>query len=99
MLGLGVGVGSNTNPNPNRNPKPNPGPKQALVPEMVQHHLEYVSGLEAAWHKAVVEAGAARAAGTAAFDAAATGRAVVGLVQRIAGRGRSSKAEQGKDGV
>ena len=73
---------------------------------MVQHHLEYVSGLEAAWHKAVVEAGAARAAGTAAFDAAATGRAVVGLVQRIAGRGRSSKAErephaepEGKDGV
>ena len=66
---------------------------------MVQHHLEYVSGLEAAWHRAVVEAGAARAAGTAAFDAAATGRAVVGLVQRIAGRGRSSKAEQGKDGV
>ena len=71
---------------------------------MVQHHLEYVSGLEAAWHRAVVEAGAARAAGTAAFDAAATGRAVFGLVQRIAGRGRSSKAEphaepEGKDGV
>jgi len=57
---------------------------QALVPEMVQHHLEYVSGLEVAWRKTVVEAGAAQAAGATALDAAAAGRAVLGVVQRIA---------------
>jgi hypothetical protein len=69
---------------------------QALGPEMVQHHLEYVSGLEVAWRKTVVEAGAAQAAGAMAFDAAAAGRAVVGVVQRIARQVRpTSMIEEG----
>ena len=64
---------------------------------MVQHHLEYVSGLEVAWRKTVVEAGATQAAGATAFDAAAAGRAVVGVVQRIARQVRPpSVTEEGE---
>ena len=64
---------------------------QALVPEMVQHHLEYVSGLETAWRRTVVEAGAEQAAGATASQAAAAGKAVTGAVQRIA-----RQVEQGR---
>ena len=72
---------------------------QALDPNMVQHHLEYVSGLEAAWRQSVVERGAAHAATHhAEYDAAETFKAAGKAVSDAAHR-FSRHVRQGKDEV